>query len=439
MDVEPAQLFRPAEGLAYLDSATYGLAPLPTTAAMRQALDAWEAGTARWIDDWDVVAEEARRHAAGIVGVEPANVALLPSASVGVGTVAAGLGTTARIVVAENEFTSLLFPLLVAGERGAVVTEVSVDMLANAIELGTDLVAFSLVHMQTGRVAPAAQIIRRAHAVGARVLIDATHGVPFVDSFAAYADFVVCAAYKHLLCPRGTAFLTVRADRIDELVPWNANWRAADDPYGRYVGGPLTLADSAARFDVSMAWHLWIGAASSLDLIHRWRRVGVLDTVIDRAAELANRLGLTPTGSSIVSVPVTDMSVARTELERHRIKAGVHTAAVRLSCHVYTTPDDVDRAVRVREPLVISTDRCCARGIGGFEPRTCVKPFTVCPAAPSSRAGVGHTGHHVRCPRRAHRPSGVLAGPVPDADADAVRSADLLRPRAGRDPAHAAR
>jgi selenocysteine lyase/cysteine desulfurase len=357
VDVDPAQVFRPAEGLAYLDSATYGLAPLPTTAAMRAALDAWQAGTARWIDDWDVVAEEARRHIAGIVHVEPANVSLLPSASVGVGTVAAGLGPTARIVVAENEFTSLLFPLLVARERGAAVAEAPIDVLSNAIEPGTDLVAFSLVHMQTGRVAPAAEIIRRAHAVGARVLIDATHGVPFVDPSAAHADFVVCAAYKHLLCPRGTAFLTVREDRIDEPVPWNANWRAADDPYGRYVGGPLTLAHSAARFDVSMAWHLWIGAASSLDLIHRWRGVGVLDAVLERAAELANRLGLTATGSSIVSVPVTDMSVARTQLERHRIKAGVHTAAVRLACHVYTTPDDIDRAVRALEPLVDFTDR----------------------------------------------------------------------------------
>ena len=348
---DPSHLFRAAEGLAYLDTATYGLAPLPTTAAIRQALDAWEAGTARWIEDWDVVAEEARRHFAGVVGVEPANVSLVPSASVGVGTVAAGLRPGARIVVAENEFTSLLFPLLVAHQRGAVVEELPIDALATTVEPGTDLVAFSLVDMQSGRVAPVADIIRRARSVGARVLIDATHGVPFVDPMAADADFVVCAAYKHLLCPRGTAFLTVRDDRIDDLVPWNANWRAADEPYGRYVGGPLTLAHSAARFDTSMAWHLWIGAAVSLGLIDEWRGDGVLDAVLERTSDLAAQLGLAPTGSSIVSVPVSDMDLARTALERGRVKAGVHTAAVRLSCHVYTTPDDVDRAVQVLAPL----------------------------------------------------------------------------------------
>jgi selenocysteine lyase/cysteine desulfurase len=354
---DPSQLFRTADGRTYLDTATYGLAPLSTTAAMRQALDAWEIGTARWIEDWDVAAEDARHHFAGIAGVGPANVSLLPSASVGVGTVAASLGPGARIVVAEHEFTSLLFPLLVAQQRGAVVSEAPIDGLAAVLDPETDLVAFSLVDMQSGRVAPVADIVRRAREVGARVLIDATHGIPFVDPMAADADFVVCAAYKHLLCPRGTAFLTVRDDRLDELVPWNANWRAADDPYGRYVGGPLTLAHAAARFDTSMAWHLWIGASASLGLIRQWRREGALDAVLDRTADLATRLGLPPTGSSIVSVPVTDMERAREALDRGLVKAGVHTAAVRLSCHVYTTPDDIDRAVRVLAPLAVTTNR----------------------------------------------------------------------------------
>jgi selenocysteine lyase/cysteine desulfurase len=349
---DPADLFRPADGLAYLDTATYGLAPLPTTEAMRHALTQWESGTARWIEDWDVVAEAARTRYADIVGVAARNVSLVPAASVGVGTVAAGLPHGARVVVAEREFTSLLFPLLVAERRGAHVTEAPVEHLAERIDPHTDLVAFSLVSMQTGEVAPLADIVAAAHAVRARVLVDATHGIPFVDPLAASVDFVVCAAYKHLLCPRGTAFLTVRDDRLDELVPWNANWRSADDPYGRYVGGPLSLSESAARFDPSMAWHLWIGAAASLDLIDAWRRSGGLDSVRDRTTTLAERLGLAPTGSSIVAAPVRDMAEARTALDRARIKAGVHTTAVRLSCHVYTRDADIDRAVDVLAPLV---------------------------------------------------------------------------------------
>ena len=55
-------------------------------------------------------------------------------------------------MVAENEFTSLLFPLLVAQQQGATVTEVPIDQLANCIDPEIDLVAFSLVDMQTGQV-----------------------------------------------------------------------------------------------------------------------------------------------------------------------------------------------------------------------------------------------------------------------------------------------
>jgi len=352
VDPDPVDLFRPAADRAYLDTATYGLAPLPTTEAMRRALSDWESGTARWIEDWDVVAEAARSRYADIVGVAARNVSLVPSASVGVGTVAASLPTGCRVLVAEQEFTSLLFPLLVAERRGADVIEAPVARLAERIDRHTHLVAFSLVSMQTGEVAPIADIVSAAHAAGARVLVDATHGVPFVDPLAASADFVVSAAYKHLLCPRGTAFLTVRDERLDELVPWNANWRSADDPYGRYVGGPLSLSEGAARFDPSTAWHLWIGAAASLALIDAWRRSGGLQAVRQQATSLAERLGLAPTGSSIVAAPVRDMTEARAALDRARVKAGVHTAAVRLSCHVYTTDDDIDRAVGALAPLL---------------------------------------------------------------------------------------
>jgi selenocysteine lyase/cysteine desulfurase len=100
-----------------------------------------------------------------------------------------------------------------------------------------------------------------------------------------------------------------------------------------------------------MAWHLWVGAAISLGLIDEWRADGTLAAVPATTAELAVRLGVAPTGSSIVAVPVTDMDRARQELARHRVKAGVHTAAVRLACHVYTTPEDIDRAVHVLAPL----------------------------------------------------------------------------------------
>jgi kynureninase len=92
MDDAIRSLFSPAPGVAYLDSATYGLAPEPTIRTMRTALEAWQAGTAEWIADWDRPAEAARSSFAHLIGTSPELVSLQPAASVGVGLIAADLG-----------------------------------------------------------------------------------------------------------------------------------------------------------------------------------------------------------------------------------------------------------------------------------------------------------------------------------------------------------
>jgi selenocysteine lyase/cysteine desulfurase len=346
--------FDPAEGLTYLDTATYGLPPRPTIEAMTRALNAWQEGTAYWIDDWDVVADRARDEFAGLIGVEASTVALIPSASVGVGTVAAGLTSDDRVVVPEDDFTSLLFPLLVAETRGTVVEQVPFTDLVERIEPGTTYVATSLVQMQTGRVAPIESILDRSAEVGAKVLLDATHGLPFIGSgdIMRRVDYGVAAAYKHLLCPRGVGFLVVRPEHQETLAPWNANWRSSSDPYGRYFGGPLTLAAGAARFDVSVAWIPWVGAAVSLQLIHEWSTAGLLERPVRLARDMAEGLGVAWGGASLVCAPVTDVAQAREALDRAGVKAGFRGDGVRLSTHVYTIETDVDRAVGVVGPLI---------------------------------------------------------------------------------------
>lgn len=354
MDAAIRSLFSSAPGIAYLDAATFGLAPDPTIRAMRAALDAWQAGTAHWIEDWDRPAEAARSSFAALIGSVPGRVALLPAASVAVGYVAAGLGSGDEVVVPADEFTSVLFPLLVARERGAVIREVDFERLADEIGPRTTLVAASLVQMQTGRTADLAAILDRAAAVGARVLVDATQAIPFVPlaPFIDRIDYLVAAAYKHLLCPRGVAFLALRPERVAELPPLAANWRAADEPYGRYFGGPLTLAPDARRLDVSLPWLPWIGAVESLRLLEEWTPSGAFTEVVDLARELAALLGVRWTGASLVCAPIDDPDAARTALAAAGIRASVRGTAIRLAPHVYTTRDDVERAVAVLGPLI---------------------------------------------------------------------------------------
>jgi selenocysteine lyase/cysteine desulfurase len=354
MDPAIRALFSPEAGTTYLDSATYGLPPEPTLRVMREALDAWTAGSANWMEDWDRVGERGRIAFAALLGIEPSRVALIPAASAGVGVVAAGLTAADDVVVPADEFTSVLFPLLVARDRGVPVREVEFERLVDAITPGTTLVACSLVQMQTGRTAPIRAIVERAAEVGARLLLDTSQGTPLVPlgDLVDEIDYVVCAAYKHLLCPRGVAFMAMRTERIGRVPPILANWRAADQPYGRYFGGPLTLAPSAARYDVSLAWFPWLGAAESLDLLAGWQAAGVLDEPMRLARALADGLGVPWGGSSLVSLPIDDVDAARAALAAAGIRASFRGSGVRLSPHVYNDDADIERAIESLAPVV---------------------------------------------------------------------------------------
>ena len=346
--------FSPGAGVAYLDAATYGLPPDTTVAAMHRALDMWQAGTAQWIGDWDRPAERARVAFASLVGTVPERVTLLPQLSVGMGIVAANLGPGDEIVVPDDEFTSVLFPLLLAKERGATVREVPQPEVADAIRPTTTHVAFSLVQMQTGRVAALADILDRAEAVGARVTVDATQGIPFVDvaQHLGRIDHLLLSGYKHVLCPRGTAFLVHGRGDGSHLSPIAANWRAADDPYGRYFGGPLTLAADARRFDVSLAWLPWVGAVESLEALVTWKPTGAFDDVLAQSRSLAGRLGTKWEGASLVCAPIRDAAGASDALAEAGVRASVRGTAIRCAPHVWTTDEDLDRAVEALTPFL---------------------------------------------------------------------------------------
>ena len=146
--------------------------------------------------------------------------------------------------------------------------------------------------MQTGKTADLAASRERA-ADGARGLRRRHPGDPVraVRRPPRRIDYLVCAGYKHLLSPRGTAYFYVRPDRWDSLEPHNANWRAADQPFNRYFGGPLSLSRTRARFDVSRAWMPWLGASESLRLLARWRDAGLFDGVRGLADRLADGTG----------------------------------------------------------------------------------------------------------------------------------------------------
>ena len=326
----------------YLNTASYGLPPRPAWEALQGALADWRAGRTSW-EHWGEYAEAARAAFASMCSVPVEWVAIGANASTMVGLVAAALPDGARVVSAEGEFTSALWPFLAQG-RGIEVETVPVARLAEALDARTDAVAFSAVQSADGELADLAGISAAAAHHGALTVVDATQACGWLPLDAARFDVVVCAAYKWLLSPRGSSFMTVRPEHAERLTPHGAGWYAGDDPYSSYYGTPLRLAEDARRFDVSPAWFSWVGTAPAVQLLVE---IGV-EQIYAHSLRLANRfragLGLAPGGSAIVAAY---LERAEELLAGSGVMAAARAGRLRTSWYVYNDDDDVDRALEV--------------------------------------------------------------------------------------------
>jgi selenocysteine lyase/cysteine desulfurase len=332
-------------GRGYLNTASYGLPPRRAFAALQAALADWRTGATSW-EPWTDQADVARAHFARLVHAAPERVALGSTVSQLVSHLSTALPDRARVLAPDVEFTSILFPWLVQGRRGVEVRAVPPNRLAEAIDAGTDLVAFSAVQSATGEVAAVADVVAAARHHGALAVVDATQALGWLPVDATDADLVVCAAYKWLLAPRGAAFMVV-GPRLDELLtPVMANWWATDDYANGFYGLPLRLSATARRFDISPAWFSWVGAASALEVL---LEIGV-EEIHRHDVRLANRfreaMGLESSNSAIVPV---EANGAADRLAAAGVRAAVRAENARLSFHAYNTDDDVDLAVAALE------------------------------------------------------------------------------------------
>lgn len=334
----------------YLNTSSYGLPPRPAWDALQRALSDWRGGKTSW-EGWADSVDESRALFAGLVGVEPAAVATGASVSQLLAPVGAAVPDGAAVLVPDVEFTSNVFPWAVHAGRGVTVRTAPVDRFVDAITAGVDVVVWSAVQSATGEVADGAAISAAARAVGALTVVDVTQAAGWLSLDGGAADLVVGTAYKWLCSPRGTGFLALDPGLTDRhpdvaarLIPLAANWFAGESVHDSYYGLPLRLAADARRFDISPAWHCWVGTAPALRLL---AEVGVAEIGahnVGLANAFLTAMDQPPSNSAIVSVPADEAAVAR--LHAAGVRFGMRAGRVRVAFHLYSTTDDVELAVR---------------------------------------------------------------------------------------------
>jgi selenocysteine lyase/cysteine desulfurase len=332
--------FSPA--VTYLNTASCGLLPTEVADAV---------GTAqreRVTGEFDIVAVDdsiaaCRRSFAALTGFDASQVAIGSNVSQMIGLVAKSLPHGSVVVVPDIDFTSVLWPFLVRDGRGLQVRTVPLADLAAAVTADVDVVAASVVQSADGAVLDVAGVVSAARAGGARVLLDATQAAGWFPLEHTGADWVVSAGYKWLLAPKGTVLMACSDEAGALLDPLAAGWYAGYDPWETCYGGPLRLAADARRFDVSPVWAAWPGLEKALELLDS---VGV-EAIYRHNVALANRLraglGLPEGDSAIVSVEVAPEMVDR--LRSAGVVGSMRNGRLRLACHLYNTPADVDLAL----------------------------------------------------------------------------------------------
>jgi cysteine desulfurase/selenocysteine lyase len=160
-----------------------------------------------------------------------------------------------EIIVSDMEHHSNIVPWNFLRERKGAVFKwapikddgsFDLDTFADLLTPRTKIVAITHMSNVLGTLTPVAEIVRLAHGVGARVLIDGCQGSVHetVDVQALGVDFYVCTGHK-LYGPTGIGFLYGKCDLLAEMQPYQGGGEMIADVYKDKV----TYAAPPHRFE----------------------------------------------------------------------------------------------------------------------------------------------------------------------------------------------
>jgi selenocysteine lyase/cysteine desulfurase len=282
-----------------------------------------------------------------------------------------------RILTTTSEYASNALAYVQVAARHGVAVEVvpddengqiSLEALARLLDQGgVRLVALNHVPTHDGLINPVTAVGGLARAAGALFLVDACQSIGqlAVDVTEIGCDLLSATGRKFLRGPRGTGFLYVRRDVLDELEPPFVDLRAA-----AWTGpDSYELRPDARRFET---WERYVAGQLGQARAAAYAMDIGLEAIEDRVVALAGRLraalaelagvtvhdrGLRKSG--IVTFTHADVAAAeivrglaerriqvRVAQQTYRYDAGVTPPdRVRASVHYYNTEEELDRMV----------------------------------------------------------------------------------------------
>ncbi len=257
-----------------------------------------------------------------------------------------------RVVYERGNFPSVRYLYQAHPDLEVVVCEDDAEIV-DAIDERTLLVPISHVLFKTAEIQDVEPIVRRAHEVGAHVILDCyqSAGIVPLDVAALDVDFAVGGSVKWLCGGPGNGWLYVRPDLAERLTPTFTGWQAHEMPFGfeeemRYASGAARFLTGTPNVPAHFA------ATAGYDLVEEvgvdrirensLRQTQLLIDLADaagyevRSPRSADRRGGT------VTVHVPDFPAVHRELTERQILCDFRPdAGIRLGPHYYTSDDEL--------------------------------------------------------------------------------------------------
>ena len=257
-DIRDARRLFPATAdRAYFNTAATGLASQRLAVRYHAFIDEWTAGGLDF-PRGEQAAGDARSAVARLTGADARDMALIPSVSSAAGLVAAQFGPAGpgeSIVIGQREYSSNHFPWRQLAGKGYDVRQVPFrngglepQDVAERVDAGTRVVAFSGVQSATGHRSDIAAISGLSRGAGAIVFVDGSQligALPVADELR-HVDVLVAPDHKFLLnAGRGMGYCYLSPAAQARFTPVNAGWRAGSVPQRSFFGPEMNLSDTA--------------------------------------------------------------------------------------------------------------------------------------------------------------------------------------------------
>jgi selenocysteine lyase/cysteine desulfurase len=277
-----------------------------------------------------------------------------------------------RVVTTDLEFPTVPFIWNALRRHGAQPVVVGTggpridqDALEEQIDERTLLVCVTHASFTSGATVDLARLVKHAHSVGARVVVDAFQsvGIMPLDVTALGVDFLLGGAHKWM-CGAGTAFLYVRPDLLPDLAPTATGWQAGDraltfqpstgfaDGAQRFAGGtpyPLTSLISQVGLDLLAGVGIETIRAHSLRCTQR-----VIDRAMAAGIPVVSPVG--PERGGVVCLDLPDGEAVKYRLAARNMICSWR-GYLRIGPHVFNTLDEIDEFMDVLEQEWQGIDR----------------------------------------------------------------------------------